>query len=232
MKIKKTVDLYSMENSDRFCFPQAASKYPSQFRQKHFRDWLEKKALIRTFNFIPKGARVLDFPCGTGRLTNILLEEGFSLTSADRSKEMLKRAEANYQFYKPSLDMEWPKVEFRHEDLFLGTKFNDNHFDVVVCHRLFHHLVETKTRIMAIRELKRISKQFIIFSFFNSNSIGACIKSMGNTIKGNKPTDRIPISKKTITRELADQDLKVKKIVSRLWGLSPLCIIVAQVEDV
>ena len=122
-------------------------------------------------------------------------------------------------------------TKLRFEELDLSSEIQnaikDMEFDAVVCHRLFHHLIESKTRVMAMKELKRISKKLIIFSFFNSHSFSAAIKSAKYSIKHYKPTDRISVSKKTIINELEAQGIKVLKIVSRLWGVSPLCIVIA-----
>jgi len=222
-------DMNSSKNSDRFCSSEAAVKYPSGFRKIDFHDWLEKIAILRALKYIPKGSQVLDFPCGTGRLTTMLLESGFNLTCADRSMEMLKVAQQNHENLKPELKVDCPQVEFRQEDLVSGTKFKDMQFDAIVCHRLFHHLVESETRIMAMKEFKRISKKFIIFSFFNSHSYSAVFQLVKNRIKHYKPTDRIPVSKKIIVSELESQGIKVLKIVSRLRGISPLCIVIAQI---
>ncbi|MCK5311579.1 MAG: class I SAM-dependent methyltransferase [Desulfobacteraceae bacterium] len=223
------IDINSINNSDRYCNAEAAINYQSGFRKNHFRDWLEKIAVMRALECIPKKSNVLDFPCGTGRLTTMLLEDGFNLTSADRSMEMLEAAQKNYEQLKPELIVNFPQVKFFQQDLVAGTTFMDMQFDAVVCHRLFHHLVESETRIKAIKELKRITKKFIIFSFFNSHCYSAVVKSVKNHMTHLHPTDRVPVSKQTIINELETQGIKVLKTVSRLWGVSPLCIVIAQI---
>jgi SAM-dependent methyltransferase len=222
-------DINSTNNSNRFCTSAAALRYPSEFRPNHFHDWIEKVAVIRALEYIPEGSNVLDFPCGTGRLTTMLLENGFNLTSADRSNEMLKVAQNNYAKLKPELLVDYPEVKFIQEDLVAGTKFTDMQFDAVVCHRLFHHLIESKTRIKALLELKRITRRFIIFSFFNSQSCSTVIKAVKNKLKHKAPTDRLHISKSTIIKEVESQGIEVIRIVSRLWGISPQCIVIAQI---
>ncbi len=222
-------DINSTNNSNRFCTSAAALRYPSEFRPNHFHDWIEKVAIIRALEYIPKGSNILDFPCGTGRLTTMLIENGFNLTSADRSNEMLKAAQNNYLNLKPELLVNYSEVKFFQADLVAGTKFTDMQFDAVVCHRLFHHLVESKTRIKALLELKRITKKFIIFSFFNSQSCSTLIKAVKNKLKHYTPTDRLPVSKSTITKEVESQGIEVVRIISRLWGISPLCLVIAQI---
>ena len=83
---------FSVQNCRRFSSPAAASRYAPEFRRRHFRDWREKRAIARAMGYVPKGAHVLDLPCGTGRLTRLLLQAGFKVTCADLSKEMLELA--------------------------------------------------------------------------------------------------------------------------------------------
>src|SRR6185312_3940007 len=54
---------------------------------------LERRALLRALSVVPRGSQVLDFPCGTGRLAEILLENGYRVVGADISQEMLNVAQ-------------------------------------------------------------------------------------------------------------------------------------------
>jgi 2-polyprenyl-3-methyl-5-hydroxy-6-metoxy-1,4-benzoquinol methylase len=117
---------YSLKNCDRFFMEEVASKYPSEFRKGHFRDWREKKAITNALKYIPPKAQVLDLPCGTGRLTKLLIQEGFNVSSADRSREMIDIAQRNFDspLYK-SNDL-YQKIKYFQEDIVSGTKFNDH----------------------------------------------------------------------------------------------------------
>lgn len=77
----------SMQNCHRFSSLTAASRYASEFRRRHFRDWREKRAIVRALGYVPKKAHVLDLPCETGRLTRLLLHEEFKVTCADSAAE-------------------------------------------------------------------------------------------------------------------------------------------------
>lgn len=50
---------------------------------------LEKRLIRRAFADVPRGSTVVDVPCGTGRLAEVLLEEGFTVVGLDISKSML-----------------------------------------------------------------------------------------------------------------------------------------------
>lgn len=52
-------------------------------------DRLEKRALLRAFEDLPKGATIIDAPCGTGRLAETLLEAGYNVIGLDIAAPML-----------------------------------------------------------------------------------------------------------------------------------------------
>lgn len=51
------------------------------------------KALTAFLALLPKGGRVLDLGCGTGRDTQAILDDGFDVTAIDGSPEMAAEAE-------------------------------------------------------------------------------------------------------------------------------------------
>jgi ubiquinone/menaquinone biosynthesis C-methylase UbiE len=53
---------------------------------------LEKRALLRALSGLPDGSKILDIPCGTGRLVEELLEAGYRVTGVDISQDMLDEA--------------------------------------------------------------------------------------------------------------------------------------------
>src|SRR5690348_3715703 len=46
---------------------------------------LEKRAVRKAFRGVPRSAVVVDVPCGTGRLAEVLLDEGFEVVGVDIS---------------------------------------------------------------------------------------------------------------------------------------------------
>lgn len=214
-----------VDNSSRFTKREKALRYPSEFRSGHGRDEREKMAIIKALAHIPTGARILDLPCGSGRLTKILYGAGYRVVAADYSMEMLKVAQANYERYKnPHRPGE---VAFTQRDIF-NTGFGDNEFEAVVCHRLFHHLFESETRKRALGELYRITRKVVIVSFFNSFSLSALIRKTKYYLKGYRPTDRVPIKLKNFAAELHTEKMEIKAKIAVHWAISPLWLIVAK----
>ena len=222
------MDETTIINCKRFSNSKKASKYPSEFRKWHFRDWRERRAIKKAINYILDKAKVLDLPCGSGRLTKILLEKNFDVTASDLSENMLRLAKDYSESYSIPESNDYREARYSRDDVLAGTSFSDKEFDAVICHRLFHHIVDGNSRRKAIRELKRISPDLVILSFFNSFSLSAVLKKIKNKILKRNPQDRLPINKKIICEELEREGLVVEKAIYPLFLISPMCILVAR----
>ncbi|MEX0611224.1 MAG: class I SAM-dependent methyltransferase, partial [Pirellulales bacterium] len=141
---------------ERFGRQTMAARYPSEYSNRR-RDRREKACILECLNAIPAGARVLDLPCGTGRMTRLLVERGYRVTSADVSEAMLSAARENYRACQEQIGATAPTVRFELRDV-LATGFAADEFDGVSCIRLFHHFAEADTRRRALSELRRICR--------------------------------------------------------------------------
>ncbi len=70
---------------DKVRFSSAAGRY---FNNR------ERTIIRRTFSDLPSGSTIIDFPCGTGRLAEPLLDAGYLVRGADISPQMLEVAAA------------------------------------------------------------------------------------------------------------------------------------------
>jgi ubiquinone/menaquinone biosynthesis C-methylase UbiE len=189
---------------ERFDEASVAAKYPAAYGDSH-RDRCERRALEHALDAIPRGSSVLDLPCGTGRLTGILLERGYRVTGADSSPNMVARARS---LWRESAQ----EVAFEVQDA-LKTTYPDGAFDAVVCNRLFHHFLEASTRRAALAELKRVSRGAIVVSFFNLASIGAWSRRLRYALKGRTITDRVAILPSTLRLDCAATGLSLARVV-------------------
>ena len=84
--------------------------------------------------------KVLEVACGTGRITDFLLTEGFNVIGMDFSVEMLKisKKKVNAQFFRSDA---------------LNLPLRENYFDAVVAIRFFHHYNDIKP---FLKEIKRV----------------------------------------------------------------------------
>lgn len=211
---------------NRFSAPRVASHYPSEYRRNHWRDQRERRCITMALAGIPQGSRVLDLPCGTGRLTRLLVGHGFRVTGADVSEAMLAQARNNRAAGRLLASNTFPHVDFEHRDI-MQTGYPDGHFDAVICNRLFHHFTEHATRLRALRELRRISRGPVIISFFNSFALNAAYHRVKNILRRRVLHDRIPIPFKTFHAEIQSAGFRVQKKIAIRWGISPHWYVVA-----
>ena len=179
----------------------------------------EIHCIQRCLSDVPVGARVLDLPCGTGRLVPFLTVSGYRVFAADSSAHMIERAKALAERQKCT-----SKLEFGMEDV-MSTSFSDGSFDAVICNRLFHHFFESDVRIRALRELRRISRGPVIMSFFCSRSLSSAAFLLKNSFRRLPATDRVPISFRAISADIAaaglqvDMKMATKPLLGKQWYL-------------
>ena len=210
----------------RFSEPRIASQYPSQYHPRHWHDRREKRCIQKALRVIPPGSHILDLPCGTGRLTQLLISQGFRVTGADVSKAMLARARMKRSTIHRIAVTAFPGVDFEDHDI-MRTGYPDDHFDAVICNRLFHHFTEPTTRLRALTELRRICRGPVIISFFNTFALDAVYRRFCDLIRGRTPRDRIPIPYKTFHTELRLSGFRVLEKIALRWGISPHWYVVA-----
>jgi SAM-dependent methyltransferase len=108
--------------------------------------------LLRRLRF----ERVLDIPCGTGKLASIFRDEAVAITAADISPEMLELAEQTYETAGVH------NVRFAVADVErLTSQFAKATFDVVVCLRLMHR-VPHETRLKMLEQIATVARYAII----------------------------------------------------------------------
>jgi FkbM family methyltransferase len=175
------------ETIDRFNTPDAAAKYARSLvgSRTHER---EVRCIRRALDGVGAGARVLDLPCGTGRLLPMLLEAGFHVTEADSSAHMIDRARETAEAIRADPE----RVAYAVADV-SRLPFDDGAFDAVVCNRLLHHFREPEARRKALAELSRVSRGPVVASFFCSEGWDGAVFHVRNALASEKATDRIPI---------------------------------------
>ena len=119
-------------------------------------DYLEKttiKNLLRRAQRQSHVSTVLDIPCGTGRITDLFLEQGLHVLGGDISQEMIGVARAKLFRFGDRVDFE--RLDLDQLDLPTSS------YDLVSCIRLFHHL-ETKERSSVMQDLARVSRKYVL----------------------------------------------------------------------
>jgi SAM-dependent methyltransferase len=197
--------------------PDRASRYPSRFNAS-FRQRREQRALRRLIELIPPQSRVLDLPCGTGRVSRLILEAGHQLIGGDSAACMLAEAEQQ-------LCREFPQAEFRVMQA-ARTGLPDRSVDAVMCNRLFHHFAEPDVRIAVLRELARVSRGPVIVSFSNSFAADVVWQRASRRVRGQALRHYFPISMRQFQSEFAAAGLSVVTTRAVLWGLCRMWYVV------
>ena len=177
-----------------------------------------KKALSLTN--VPGGALVLDLPCGGGRLLPLLKERGYWVTAADVSEHMLEEAVR----YSGSAVENCPdkRDSFVVANIF-QTGFEDNFFEMVICHRLLQYFSEARVRQQALKELARICSGPIVVSFLCNFSADAMASQLRSAIRHRRPRGCRPVSYRDFAEDARAAGLVVKKwipmrgLVSKRW---------------
>ena len=160
----------SLAIKDRYLDAAVARQYDrerfSSFAGRTF-DQLEQ----RTLRSVVKRVRcdiadpvVLDIACGTGRITELLLDEGLGVIGGDISTAMLRVAQSRLTRFGS-------RVSFRELDLDRLSLENDS-VDLVTCIRLLHH-VDSPARAQILGELARVTRRFVIVNVSYSSPVYA-----------------------------------------------------------
>jgi SAM-dependent methyltransferase len=182
-----------------------AQKYDSKIRAggvRNISNAFELRAIKRAL-FKIRGNAVLDAPCGTGRIDSILREHFPVVVGLDSSEAMLSVYHGMDNTRTGLLG-----------DIF-HLPFRKNHFDWVVCHRLFHHFDADELRISLLKSIAQVSKHGIIFY--------AWIKT---PLAHRESSRRITLDLEHIKQLIRAADLKLESVHYAFWPFQPKAILV------
>ena len=180
-----------------------AKRYQVRKESKHL---AEMKLVDRAFSLIPKTHRVLDLPCGGGRVTVHLGLQGYKMSSADLSDAMLAITRENVAQNGLKGTVEKQDIE--------KLTYADQHFDSLISFRLFHHFPNPEIRQRAVSELCRIAKQFVAISYFSPASVTSVKRSIRSAMGGRK-SDKHPTSLTEVKRYFAKAGFRFVKDFAR-----------------
>jgi 2-polyprenyl-3-methyl-5-hydroxy-6-metoxy-1,4-benzoquinol methylase len=159
--------------------------------RKEGKNRAELRLVDRVFSLMPKRHRVLDLPCGGGRVTVHLAKQGYTVSSADLSESMLAIARENVVKHGLRCAVERQDIE--------RLTYGDRSFDTVVSFRLFHHFPSAEIRQRAVAELCRVSRQYVALSYFSPASVTSLKRKLRFAMGGKKP-DKHPTSLTEVQR--------------------------------
>ena len=142
--------------------------------------------------------RVLDLPCGTGKLASVFADFDFKVVAADISRQMMVVAAREYNHLPGFIGFEQTDAS--------ATKFADEEFDAVVCLRLLHR-VPHAVRSAILSELARVSRNHVIVSVGLTNSLQGFRRRVRKTFSG-ATTVPYPVTRKGFSEQLASAQLR------------------------
>ncbi len=158
---KKLVDQTSKGYQENYQNDQRAATYNAKYRDrwnKRISTWREFSLLERMLRNQGRSKVLLDLPCGGGRLSPPMAPYTDLLIEADVALGQLRYGRDHGRVST-------------HQVWMLASGFNiplgDASVDGTVCVRLTHHLPTETERQRLVRELLRVSKRFVIMSFFD-----------------------------------------------------------------
>lgn len=157
-------------------------------------DRREREALAEMFDRagLARGDRVLDCPAGAGRLAGFLATRGLEVVAADQSEAMLGHAAG-------SLGGAGLPRRLAGADA-LALPFRDGSFDLVLCHRLLHHLEREGERRALLRALAAASRRWVLVSWFDATSLQHLRRALRSPFR---PSRRHAVTRGTLLKDAA-----------------------------
>jgi len=138
-----------------------AIAYGSRKRDKHL---AEMKLIERGIAYLDSTVdSMLDAPCGVGRATILLAEHGYQTTGLDLGRGAVEMTQRE-------VTTAGVTASIVQGDL-LAMEFADEQFDGLLCFRLYHHLPDEDLREKLIGELCRVTKKYVLISYFSPYSV-------------------------------------------------------------
>lgn len=135
---------------------QSVAAYRQRPPKKHRQ---EMELVARVMPRLPDGGRVLDAPCGAGRLSVWMGRQGWRVSALDMG-------EAAVAHTRKAVSGVGAEAEVVEGDIF-DMPWQDRFFTAVVCFRLLHHFSDVVTRRALLTELARVSDQHLLVSYLS-----------------------------------------------------------------
>ncbi len=155
----------SADYQDEYQQVERAATYNQAYRRqvlKRSSTRREYDLIRRHFALLGPCGTVLDLPCGGGRLTPAFADRAERVIEADIAIGQILYGRSHSQVGTPRA---WMTASAFHIPLC------DDAVDGSVCVRLSHHLPTAAERERLLRELLRVSRRFVVFTYFDHHSL-------------------------------------------------------------
>lgn len=169
-----------------------AAAYNLSYRQR----LLKRQSTQREFQLIKQHVErvgrsriILDLPCGGSRLTPAFADAAELVIEADIAHGQLLFGRAESSVATPRI---WMTASAFHIPM------RDNSVDGTICVRLSHHLPTAAERERLLTELLRVSRRFVIMTFFDHHSLKNLLRRL------RRPFNRQPPKMTMTTARVAE----------------------------
>ncbi len=163
---------------------RGARAYLDDHRKKLHRRWSdrrERRILTELLGAAAPVGRLLDVPCGFGRLLDLLRDHAAEVVEADVSESMLA---LNAELHGDDA-AEYLRCSA------LDIPVPDRAFDTTVSVRLNHHLDTEADRLRHLDELCRVTRGRVVLTFFSSSSWKDRLRRLRRRFDGKRPKNTL-----------------------------------------
>ena len=168
-------------------------------------DMREQRAVQNVFSTLPDCHSVLDVPSGAGRFIKTLSQGGRRVVEMDVAFEILSYAQREGAALKA--DAQAMQGDGSRLPLINGA------VDCVFSNRLLHHIQLESERQVLLREFHRVSRRFVVVSFFNYKGFGV-VRSFFKCLKGRTPPYATQPTQEQFTAEVGRAGFRVRDVVA------------------
>jgi len=172
---------------------ESAQSYSQRKQEKHDQ---EMAMLANAFAKTKDLHKVLDAPCGVGRASIWLAQQGHEVIGIDLGKAALALA-------AELAEKAGVSAQFESQDIFALT-YKDKAFDATLCFRLLHHFESSALQSRLIAEICRVSDRYVVISRISPLSFTSLRRRLRRIITG-KAIKQYPVSASQLDAEFDKQ---------------------------
>ncbi len=185
-----------------------AEKYATRFetgarKRIHQR---EIRAVQKIFASLDGCATVVDVPSGAGRFLTALSTNGRRVLEVDVALDMLAFGRKRNNAATSGGLRHFVQGDATRLPLAKGS------VDCVFCNRLLHHIVVADERAVILRELHRVTRRWVVVSFFDYHSFGT-VRKVLKRLKGRKPKYDHEPTRAEFQKEVERAGFRVEEIM-------------------
>ncbi len=180
------------------------------------KNWRDQRLVEKAVRHAGHVERILDVPCGTGRLLRSLASRVPHSVGADISLDMIQFSRLPTPVKGgPKGLLEYVQCDAKY------LPFSNDSFDVVVSGRFLHHLfhLPRAERVQVMREFARVSRKWVLGDFNIQYGLKYYINRLRSTLTG-KPMKSQRMAAGKVFGELAQAGLQVEQVYPISWFAS------------